>query len=87
MANSRLVDPADPTGNFKATLRLTRTVTPLGTSADSARIQAACLAMAGRGEVKLGPGTFLIDAPVTYPSNIIVNMHPSTVLIQFAVPL
>lgn len=81
MANSRLVDPADPTGNFKATLRLTRTVTPLGTSADAARIQAALTAMAAvGGRVILKAGTYTVTSAVTGASNVVVEFMPGAVL-------
>lgn len=49
---------AQSSANTNSTIR---TVTPLGTSADAARIQAALTAMAGvGGEVRLKAGTFLI---------------------------
>lgn len=81
MANSRLVDPSDPTGNFKDTLRTIRTVTPTGTSADAANIQAALTAMAAvGGRVILKAGTYSVTTDVTGASNVVVEFMPGAVL-------
>jgi hypothetical protein len=80
MSNSRLVNPADPTGYWATYLRTIRTVTPTGTSADAANIQAALTAMAGVGEVRLKPGTFVVNTSITIPSNVIINQHPNAIL-------
>jgi hypothetical protein len=55
-------------------------LTPTGTSADAANIQAALTAMAGVGEVRLKPGTFVVNTSITIPSNVIINQHPNAIL-------
>ena len=60
------------------------TVTPTGTSADAANIQAALTAMSGVGEVRLKPGTFLITTAIDFSqySRSILVCHPNTVLLS-----
>ena len=58
------------------------TVTPTGTSADAANIQAALTAMAGVGEVRLKSGTYSITSPIIVPNSSIIVGHPNTALVQ-----
>ncbi|MGL4809382.1 MAG: SGNH/GDSL hydrolase family protein, partial [Giesbergeria sp.] len=57
------------------------TVTPLGTSADAARIQAGGTAMAAvGGRLILGAGTYTVTDDVTIASNVVVEFMPGAVL-------
>lgn len=71
--SSRLVDESV----FKGTVR---TVTPTGTSADAANIQAALTAMAGVGRVRLKSGAYLLTSSILIPSNTILECDPNTTL-------
>jgi len=62
-------------------LRTISVVTPTGTSADAANIQAARLALAGRGEVRLKPGTYLWVGQYDMPDNLIEVWHPNTTIV------
>jgi hypothetical protein len=81
MSNSRLVNPADPTGYWATYLRTIRTVTPTGTSADAANWTAAGTAMAAvGGKIIAKAGTHTITSDVTIPSNVVVEFMPGAVL-------
>jgi len=69
-----------PNADMGTFLRTISVVTPTGTSADAANIQAALTAMAGVGEVRLKPGTFVISTKLTVPANSIIVHHPNTIL-------
>ena len=57
------------------------TVTPTGTSADAANIQAALTAMAGvGGRVVLKAGTYSVTTDVTGASNVVVEFMPGAIL-------
>jgi hypothetical protein len=59
--------PLASEGDLGTFLRTIRTVTPTGTSADAANIQAALTAMAGIGEVRLKAGTYVITSTLSVP--------------------
>ena len=69
-----------PSADMGTFLRTISVVTPTGTSADAANIQAALTAMAGVGEVRLKPGTFAVNTVITVPSRSVLVCHPSTVI-------
>lgn len=60
--------------------QLITTVMPQNNSGDAARIHAARLAMSGKGEVHLGPGTFLWQGQYDMPDNLIEKWHPNTII-------
>lgn len=65
-----------------ALMRTVSLVLPQGNSSDAARLQAALTAMAGVGEVRIGPGTMRItsafDLALLQGGGVIVNCHPNT---------
>jgi lysophospholipase L1-like esterase len=70
-----------PNADMGTFLRTISVVTPTGTSADAANIQAALTAMAAvGGKVVLKAGTYSVTTDVTGASNVVVEFMPGAIL-------